>query len=275
MTLMCEEEAMVATTGGRRIMTHEAQVKTAVVEIRALTINGRQVTQSLFWQLENEDLIDWQTAQLRGVPWGRVNYYRAPRKDDHLHVVWQKGTELRRACVYAPDKNVAYPGEGFLRGDSPPWTAQQEAQQLFEDWVVWSIADQDERVGRIWCSYKEKTAEVRKQGELLSARVPDDAYELYQMRYEGKEPHPLNPHIVWREHGGDGPCNPERVDELYRADLLAKEAARVAGYREQYGTREALAERIGTVVDGLHAHRQRYKESYDAVRALDQLFIAV
>jgi hypothetical protein len=35
---------MIARTNGRRITTHEATVKTAAVEVKALTISGKQVT---------------------------------------------------------------------------------------------------------------------------------------------------------------------------------------------------------------------------------------
>jgi len=78
----------------------EASIKTASVQIKALTVSGKQVTQSVFRQLLLADLIDYKTGELNGTPWGRVNYYWGTCKDtDHLHVVWQLGEELRRACV--------------------------------------------------------------------------------------------------------------------------------------------------------------------------------
>ena len=84
----------------RRITTHEASIKTATVEVKALTISGKQVTQSVFRQLQEEDLLNPETGQLNGVPWGRVNYYWGRCEPSHLHVVWQKGGELRRSCVF-------------------------------------------------------------------------------------------------------------------------------------------------------------------------------
>src|ERR687892_472382 len=86
---------------GRRITTHEATVKTVAVEIKTLTVSGKQVTLAVFRQLQEETLIDYLTAELRGVPWGTVNYHpnRCDMDSDHLHIVWQKGDELRRSTV--------------------------------------------------------------------------------------------------------------------------------------------------------------------------------
>lgn len=83
-----------------KIRAKEAVVKTATIAVRSLTLNSKQVTLSVFRQLIKEDLIDAETEQLRGVPWGTVNYFWGDCKDNHLHIVWQKGEELRRACVY-------------------------------------------------------------------------------------------------------------------------------------------------------------------------------
>lgn len=86
----------------RTITAREATIKTATVEVKALTISGRQVTLSVFRQLKAEQVIDPETLLLRGACWGIVNYFwgdDAKRHDDPLHVVWQLGNELRRAIV--------------------------------------------------------------------------------------------------------------------------------------------------------------------------------
>ncbi|MFL6354563.1 MAG: hypothetical protein ACJ74Z_22310 [Bryobacteraceae bacterium] len=87
----------------RRITTQDAKIKTATVEVKALIISGKQVTLSVFRQFQKENLIDLESGLLKGVPWGRVNYdpWGCTASDKHLHVVWQKGGELRRACVSA------------------------------------------------------------------------------------------------------------------------------------------------------------------------------
>jgi hypothetical protein len=86
---------------GRRISVKDATVKTATVGVRSLVISGKQVTLAVFRQLQEEPLLDEDTLQLRGLPWGTVNYHW---KDcclagEHLWVVWQTGAELRRASV--------------------------------------------------------------------------------------------------------------------------------------------------------------------------------
>ena len=79
-----------------------AEVKTMGVQIRALTIGSKQVTLSVFRQLLDEPLND-NDGSARGEIWGRVNYFWGDCKPGtHLHVVWQHGEELRRACVHTP-----------------------------------------------------------------------------------------------------------------------------------------------------------------------------
>jgi hypothetical protein len=101
---------MRTSPDGRRITTKEATIRTAVVEIKSLTISGKQMTLAVFRQLQKTALMDWQTGKLRGLPWGTVNYH-ADCMDwtynrgwnligqPHLHVVWQKGDELRQDLI--------------------------------------------------------------------------------------------------------------------------------------------------------------------------------
>ena len=91
----------------RKIEATEAVLKTASVEVKALTLNGKQVTLSVFRQLQEEVIIDPDTALLRGVPWGKVNYFWGECSPDHLHIVWQQGNELRRSCAYPSARGPA------------------------------------------------------------------------------------------------------------------------------------------------------------------------
>ncbi len=86
---------------------HNAQISTAKVEIKTLTISGKQVTLAVFRQLIDELLIA-EDGRLKGVAWGTVNYHPDKCGDDapHWHVVWQLGDELRRSKV-----SVAYKPE--------------------------------------------------------------------------------------------------------------------------------------------------------------------
>lgn len=80
---------------------HTAEITTASVEIKTLTVRGKQVTLALFRQLEEITLMNSKDGSLEGVPWGWVNYH--PDKDcpsaAHMHVVWQKDNSLYRSAV--------------------------------------------------------------------------------------------------------------------------------------------------------------------------------
>lgn len=87
----------------KQLTTQNATITTAAVEVKTLTISGKQVTLAVFRQLREEALLDGGGA-FTGEPWGYVNYH--PDKCDgdpqHLHVVWQRGSDLLRSRVNAP-----------------------------------------------------------------------------------------------------------------------------------------------------------------------------
>jgi hypothetical protein len=102
----------------KTITVQQATVRTAAVEIRTLSVGGKQVTMGLFRQLLREDLIDPHTCQFRGAPWGLVNYFWGDcHPESHLHIVWQLGNELRRSCVWPAVRHNA------------------EARRLLEHWA--------------------------------------------------------------------------------------------------------------------------------------------
>jgi hypothetical protein len=85
-----------------KIAAQSAVIKTAQVEIKTLSVSGKQVTLAVFRQLDQADLIDYATSKLNGIPWGRINYHPDKCGDSssaHLHIVWQKDADLYRARV--------------------------------------------------------------------------------------------------------------------------------------------------------------------------------
>lgn len=83
----------------KQLTAQTATITTAAVEVKTLTVSGKQVTLAVFRQLREEPLIA-EDGTLNGVPWGYVNYH--PDKcggDRHWHVVWQQGDELLRSRV--------------------------------------------------------------------------------------------------------------------------------------------------------------------------------
>ena len=83
------------------ISIENAQIKSASIEIKALTVNGRQLTLSTFRQIPEENLIDCEKMALNGVPWGIINYFWKDNGSEHTHwhIIWQKGKELKRCCI--------------------------------------------------------------------------------------------------------------------------------------------------------------------------------
>lgn len=130
-----------------QLTVHNAEIKTATVEVRTLTISGKQVTLAVFRQLPQRPLpVDVDHGQL----WGTVNYCPdktcgvsilsslgiwKPTNVDHLHVVWQDGTELYRHVVYNPDAVTGIARQTYkprLPVDpSDAWSAVRELPQLF------------------------------------------------------------------------------------------------------------------------------------------------
>jgi hypothetical protein len=117
------------------LTTHNAEIKTATVEIQSLTITGKQVTLAVFRQLIEAPLIN-HDGSLAGVPWGTVNYCpgkTCPEPDHfpHWHVVWQQGTELRRSAVRKKAHH-----EPFANPDQDKYlTAQIIASLRGEAWL--------------------------------------------------------------------------------------------------------------------------------------------
>lgn len=52
----------------KQLTAHTATLKTASVEIKALTIEGKQVTMAVFRQLSRANLINRDTGEMMGQP---------------------------------------------------------------------------------------------------------------------------------------------------------------------------------------------------------------
>lgn len=82
------------------LTVQNAAITTASVEIKTLTVSGKQVTLAVFRQLQERPLV-LEDGTLAGQPWGVVNYHPDKCSGDpaHWHVVWQEGSDLRRGTV--------------------------------------------------------------------------------------------------------------------------------------------------------------------------------
>lgn len=86
----------------RLIDIEDVKLKTFSVEIKALSITGKQMTLSVFRQLPRENIFD-ENYSLRGIPWGTVNYYWKGNEGD-IHIVWQRDNVLYRDVLFSADE---------------------------------------------------------------------------------------------------------------------------------------------------------------------------
>jgi len=76
-----------------------AVVHTASIDVHIMRLDKRQVTMSVFRQLDEESVF-LTDGTLRGTVWGRVNYlWKDNPKGTAFHVVWQDGDRLKRCAV--------------------------------------------------------------------------------------------------------------------------------------------------------------------------------
>ncbi|MEU5345705.1 hypothetical protein AB0H18_33560 [Streptomyces sp. NPDC020766] len=118
----------------KQLTTQNATITTVAVEVKTLTITGKQVTLAVFRQLREEQLVA-DDGTLNGTPWGYVNYH--PDKcagNDHWHLVWQRDEELLRSRVerepkwraLCPDDADRYLDASILAWATDPATTAEQ-----------------------------------------------------------------------------------------------------------------------------------------------------
>jgi hypothetical protein len=87
----------------------DVAIRKRQVTVEVLTIDTRQVTQSLYKQMVEGSIVDPETGELQGEVWGWVNLHLDCNKtDEHLHVVWERDGKLRRSCMSLKCCSVMY-----------------------------------------------------------------------------------------------------------------------------------------------------------------------
>lgn len=118
----------------KNITTENASLKTATVEIKCLSVSGKQMTLAVFRQLPLKKLINSDTLALSGVPWGRVNYCTKECEDVqgvHLHIVWQEGS-----CLYRDILSSRAPSLTEYLEHKHPAIAQESVKVGAENWSL-------------------------------------------------------------------------------------------------------------------------------------------
>lgn len=239
-------------TGPVPLTVRNAQVTTATVEIRTLTVSGKQVTQAVFRQLAESPVIDEATGELRGLPWGTVNYHPDPMckhlsPDGHLHVVWQDGRQLRRSFttplsprqVPQGDVNGLAQALYCLNGHEEPPGWQQEHD--------WSVPAYRFTYGGLDCV----------GSRLEKPRAPRPAYP------PGYAPAPASGYTY------PPPPPSSYAPPSYPPDPPDPHQCLTGADRDRY------LERLREAVTAAAAHDKNAEASWQALAELPQLFIAV
>jgi hypothetical protein len=246
------------------LTVQNAEIKTAAVEVRTLTISGKQVTLAVFRQLLEADLIA-EDGTLNGVPWGTVNYHPDKCADGskHWHIVWQRGSDLLRArvqhrIVFGP-LSVGALGSQFLEAHMRD-VAHDQGQ-------FWNGEIPTPRcVGR---DYQTNTTVDGMKIDLWWSDEAVQAREAYDELASALESEP--------DSEGRAYCR------AYGYKRITKSAAVRARHHEldeataalcQKSTQQLFADIRSAVADE-SARRQRHHDQLKAVADLPQLFIAV
>lgn len=224
------------------LTVHNAEIKTAAVEIRTLTISGKQVTLAVFRQLKNEQLVSPEGTFV-GLPWGVINYHPDKCADDshHVHVVWQSGIELRRARVKEP----RFPDSVFTESGA--------------DWLDAALLDGWRSNADVNRYQQRAPAEVTVRFEAGLAEIDTDRAGVSEA---------LWPWVSHRYNATDE--EKSAAVERARQEHLETIRARSADL-----SRERLSTAVNAEVAAELARRERHHARWSEVLALPQLFIAV
>jgi hypothetical protein len=266
----------------KQLTVHNATVTTAAVEVRTLTLSGKQVTLAVFRQLREEPIIA-RDGTLNGVPWGYVNYH--PDKcegDSHLHVVWQRGDELLRSSVV---KTSGFESKGTVDHVQVPIEASQYLASQVREWIHDRTDDCPVALDDGGRSKFGRRAEEQLMGSPYGfpvwARVtPSMARALDAKENADAARDNLESMLATGMHYGR-PATAEHIADRRTATDAAQRAfedmrnaldAEIGHLGLSHGQ---LAEAMNAAAHAEHLRRQRHRDVRTALADLPQLFIAV
>jgi hypothetical protein len=264
-----------------KLTVQNAEIKTAAVEVRTLTLSGKQVTLSVFKQIEQAPIIQ-EDGMLAGEPWGRINYHPDKCADFelHHHVVWQVGSELRRAAHARPAFRIFWSQTAedfmtaavfeFLQGNvslfdagKPPAREQYgQVQSIGSQVVVGSVTvelEASELAVEAYAAWRNAQKE-----DTPSGRAATRQWSAPAQASKGNDwPEPARP--------SDGPSRFDQATEKLAA-AMAKLRAEVAEFD---GSAVELQARLNKEIQDEADRRSRHRQSWQILCELPQLFIAV
>lgn len=268
----------------KQLTTQNATITTASVEIKSLTISGKQVTLAVFRQLQEEPLIA-DDGTLKGVPWGAINYHPDKCGDDrrqHWHIVWQRGQELRRSRV---DQTPRFDPDGHFRR-VPAEFHSEEAHDLLTssvlEWLDGRRPDCPLSKKQYASKHNDEMYYRTGRGFTAYAWASTTAVEAADKRTEvDSATRSLND----CQKSPSWPRSEEQAarDLQQRGERLAEAEAAFAGARAELAaevatwglTHEQLLDAFHQACQAEAARRQRHRDVRATLAQLPQLFIAV
>ncbi len=174
----------------KTLTVHNAEVHTAAVEVKTLTISGKQVTLAVFRQLVERSPVtrDYEWA---GLPWGFVNYYNKDRHPDtSRNVVWQQGDELRRGSLAAPSSDLVVRSpacdEWFTSIVHGGWIPKGQPWKWRENEHTFDVPEYDCKIRVRHLGYREDSGDpaVLKHGMLDSCAFQRGLWLKWRQRWE-------------------------------------------------------------------------------------------
>lgn len=225
------------------IAADQAKVSTVSVDIQVVRVGNKQMTLAVFKQLVRKPLIDWNTVQLRGIPWGWVNYHKDCISADHLHVIWQDGNRLLRNDVY----------QYYIYKTSQWEEIRSRAKEALADAAAVHFLQREPEDGTgFWREFREKL----KQNGLIECRlggvdlsVSPGEFTVLQAVKE----------FLWRK------------EERWRSEAEVR-------LRDKYGEVpdfQELWEKVQNAVGEAEQILDKWDKLYSSLKSLPQLFIAV
>jgi hypothetical protein len=268
------------TVTDRRGHERSASVRTAAVSVQAVKIDAKQMTQAVFRQLPNRNVLDLETGEILGSPWGWVNYFAdGCHPGATLHVLWADAGKLYLACVARTHKRASDHQKIPYLDDSHERELLNEWKHCAYAWLLWLTGTAKPLHGATLSAYRATNTYhdylrlTHPDGWSTSVKIPEEnvAYGEDQS-------------LLWYRHWLDLHRRDDNNLRFY-ANVARRRFDEVWPWVEalgaRYGTRmwadtyaeagrEYFAERAARAARQVH-----YEAQVGALVALDQLYIAV
>lgn len=265
-----------------------ASVQERQVTVRVLTIGTKQVTQTMYKQLPEEQVIDIETGELLGEVWGWVNLHDNDcPKGPHLHAIWESNGQLKRAYSH---KSSGYRGHREFLTDQlrdlsivyicfvaladrgfTNWK-EVDSQGVLHTYLSLTVknlhirAEVPPSIRAIWRApnaikkYQQEIAELRaKSDDSFPSIWPRDE----QIKSKQEQIDRAMKEVDSIREGGIEKCLKEKWAQY--EDLNP----------EQYTSYEQVYKDMESRADEIITRDQRWAESYKTIENAGQLFIAV